>query len=104
MSTVRLKEQLDELRRTGSCHVFVVCEITPLEVMVLVVPKGSEHLEVSNPMGMSVELTEYEKIPADAWVKVTQPRLCCIKEDGKYDVVRPFYRPAEVGRTRHSER
>ena len=79
MITDRLKRELARLKKDFHGEVYAVLEISPEEIVVLIVPHGARNQDVVNPLG-GPEIDVDAFLAGGDWSCVTQPMLMGIAE------------------------
>ena len=79
MITDRLKRELARLKKNFQGEVYVVLEISPEEILALIVPHGARNQDVVNPLG-GPELDLDALVVGGDWGAITQPMLMGIAE------------------------
>jgi hypothetical protein len=86
MISVRLQAIIAELKRTANAAVYVVIEIDPSEVLVLIVPRGAEGMPVANPLPLAASAKD---APSGDWAKLNRPTIMTISESVPLLIARP---------------
>jgi len=76
MTCERLEAARKRLAATGNCRVYTILDCSPHMLLVLVVPRGCEHLPVTNPQGASFTMPRGDTTAS--WGRMTAPTLATI--------------------------
>jgi hypothetical protein len=79
----RLEAARQRLAASGNCRVYTILDCSPHMLLVLVVPRGCEHLPVSNPQGASFTMPREDTTAA--WGRMTAPTLATIDAENLPD-------------------
>jgi hypothetical protein len=77
MISERLEQARKKLADGSNSRVYVVIEVSPTVMIVLMVPKGAENLPVANPMGAP----EADDCSEGDWQRIDAPMMVTIDVD-----------------------